>query len=152
MARSVRFERKSSTHHVAFLEKAYVTGWGERRTRLEAVRAVREAEGWRVDVVRVRRPGPRLCVRRGWQSDVLRPTGGLLMPLTHAPERPAKCWGPEPEKHRKGCRLGRPLCRWRRRQAGLCHCEYLPYPHNGRSCKGVPAVILESPSYRRTAA
>lgn len=49
MARSVRFERKSSTHHVAFLEKAYVTGWGERRTRLEAVRAVREAEGWRVD-------------------------------------------------------------------------------------------------------
>lgn len=72
---------------------------------------------------------------------------------TNTPKnRPKKCWGPEDAKHRKGCRLGRPLCRWRRREKGLCRCEAYHYPHRPSANCGIPAAILNSPSYRKQAA
>lgn len=39
------------------------------------------------------------------------------------------CWGAAKEQHVRGCRPGRPLCRWRRNAKGLCHCEAYHYAH-----------------------
>lgn len=44
----------------------------------------------------------------------------------------SKCFGPELAKvtHSKACRLGRPLCRWRRKMRwGVCLCGSYAYPH-----------------------
>jgi hypothetical protein len=63
--------------------------------------------------------------------------------------RRPRCWGPT--HHVRDCRLGRPLCRWRRREKGLCYCDALHYPHRMGSdgCRiGVPHAVLVSPSYR----
>ena len=42
------------------------------------------------------------------------------------------CWGPKPGQHVKGCRLGRPLCRWRRAtnpKRRVCECPAYWFPH-----------------------
>ncbi len=46
---------------------------------------------------------------------------------------PATCWGPAAEQHSISCRPGRPLCRWRRKDTPLCHCDKYPYPHRDNS-------------------
>ncbi len=58
-----------------------------------------------------------------------------------------KCSGPT--RHAKGCRKGRPHCRWSR--PSPCCCEAYPYPHrraSGACWHGIPAAILNSPSYK----
>lgn len=71
--------------------------------------------------------------------------------------RPKLCYGPEKGKHKKGCRPGRPLCRWSRKARGVCSCDAYHYPHRDGSLKcrvlaqeGVPLAILLSPSYQRS--
>lgn len=48
------------------------------------------------------------------------------------------CWGPGPKQHRKGCRPGRPLCRWmRKKQAAkysACFCGFAHFPHRRGWC------------------
>ena len=53
---------------------------------------------------------------------------------TARPPRPSTCQGPADHEHRKGCRHGRPLCKWRRkalaaRWGGLCTCTAYHFPH-----------------------
>ena len=47
--------------------------------------------------------------------------------------RPAKCHGPRDGQHAAGCRLGRPACRWRRRDKGICLCVAYHFPHRDGS-------------------
>lgn len=64
--------------------------------------------------------------------------------------RPLKCCGDAEHQHRRECRKGRPLCRWRRRAAGLCRCSMYHYPHRAKSgaCgAGVPAALYKDASY-----
>jgi hypothetical protein len=54
-------------------------------------------------------------------------------------------------KHHPNCRPGRPLCRYRRREKGICTCTAYHFPHrlNSGACRtGVPDVIRKSRSYR----
>lgn len=52
------------------------------------------------------------------------------------------------EWHAKGCRRGRPLCRWKRAtnpKRCVCRCEAYHFPHRdgGGACRyGIPAVLL----------
>jgi hypothetical protein len=64
-----------------------------------------------------------------------------LDPRTALAENPRKkkededvCWGPEAHKHKRKCRVDRPLCRWRRRDRGICHCPAFHFPHRDGSC------------------
>ncbi len=43
--------------------------------------------------------------------------------------RPKCCYGAAPSQHAAYCRPGRPRCRWRRREAGICSCGAYHYPH-----------------------
>lgn len=46
------------------------------------------------------------------------------------------CWGPAKGQHVKACRLGRPLCRWRRKLSlkyQACTCGAYHFPHRYRS-------------------
>jgi hypothetical protein len=74
------------------------------------------------------------------------------------PERPAKCRCDTEgrEVHRKGCRPGRPLCRWMRRRnpkQALCNCQHVHYPHRAGWCASfgevIPLAIRNSPSWRK---
>jgi hypothetical protein len=45
---------------------------------------------------------------------------------------PRVCYGPGAHQHAKGCRLGRPLCRWKRAQNPKrrpCGCGAYWFPH-----------------------
>lgn len=58
--------------------------------------------------------------------------------------RPRRCWGPLPSQHAEGCRLGRPLCRWRRREAEkyrVCECGAVPFPHRRGWCSSGAAEL-----------
>lgn len=74
----------------------------------------------------------------------------------HACPRPAECWGPEDGKHKRGCRPGRPLCRWRRkkRAQGFCHCHAYHFPHRPKSglCGNDEAYLRHLMTPRRRAA
>lgn len=51
---------------------------------------------------------------------------------------PKICYGPNPGQHAKGCRPGRPLCRWRRREAAkyrVCDCGKVWFPHRLGWCQ-----------------
>jgi hypothetical protein len=58
-------------------------------------------------------------------------------------KRPTICFGPDACQHKKGCRLGRPLCRWMRAKRGKpCWCGAYKYPHRkGSALCGNPALI-----------
>lgn len=64
-----------------------------------------------------------------------------------------RCWGKEPHKHRKGCRRGRPLCRWRRPRP--CDCGAYHYPHREGSgrCNDLAAINewLHGPAHEEAA-
>ena len=56
-----------------------------------------------------------------------------------------RCYGDT--RHAKGCRPGRPLCRWMRRVSvkhRVCRCTAAHYPHRAGWCArfgGMPAVL-----------
>lgn len=53
-----------------------------------------------------------------------------------------KCWGKEKRKHRRECRRGRPLCRWRRTRPCACAAYHFPHrPGSGR-CGDVSEMDL----------
>lgn len=45
------------------------------------------------------------------------------------PRRPKRCYGARADQHGSYCRPGRPRCRWRRREAGICRCGAYHHPH-----------------------
>ncbi len=62
------------------------------------------------------------------------------------------CGGPRGHvEHVRGCRPGRPKCRYRRREKGICSCTAYHFPHregSGACRHGVPDAIRKSSSYR----
>jgi hypothetical protein len=62
------------------------------------------------------------------------------------------CGGPRGHvEHVGGCRPGRPKCRYRRREKGICSCTAYHFPHregSGACRHGVPDAIRKSRSYR----
>jgi hypothetical protein len=47
-----------------------------------------------------------------------------------------QCWGPDKNQHIRGCRLGRPLCRWMRNKnpkRRRCDCPAYWFPHRFNS-------------------
>lgn len=68
-------------------------------------------------------------------------------------ENPSRCGPAIDTKHHPNCRPGRPLCRYRRRERGICTCTAYHFPHrrdSGACRSGVPDSISRSPSYRRS--
>lgn len=65
-----------------------------------------------------------------------------------------RCHGPD--NHTPTCRLGRPLCRWRRAKNpkyAVCNCTAEHFPHRAGWCKGddMPRLLRTSERKRRAA-
>lgn len=58
-------------------------------------------------------------------------------------DRPERCHGTKRgARHAAYCRPGRPRCRWRRREAGICRCGAYHYPHRDGSGRcGEPEAL-----------
>lgn len=61
--------------------------------------------------------------------------------------RPDRCYGSEHYAvHAAGCRPGRPLCRWQRKQSAKyapCHCPAFHFPHRAGSCEARLKALIE---------
>lgn len=72
------------------------------------------------------------------------------------PARSKRCYltkglpGEMIERHRKGCRRGRPLCRWMRARnpyRRVCNCPAYPFPHRARGGACGTGGVFGLPGY-----